>query len=95
MSTSLETLNLHACGSTWNRHRVPFPSLPNLKTIRLTSRRIDEESLDALLSSCSCLRVFNYEAGRRRIEGEPDDQFDPNHPWHDSHFRLFNAVKYL
>lgn len=34
LSTSLETLNLHMCSGTWS-HR-PSPSLPNLKTLRIT-----------------------------------------------------------
>lgn len=60
LSIRLETLNLHMCGSTWSPSPVPF--LPNLRTLRITHSRLTDADLKRLLSSCTGLQNFVYEA---------------------------------
>nr|UBX54528.1 hypothetical protein [Aspergillus sp.] len=48
------------CDGIWTK--PPFPSLPNLKTIRITHSRISAEDLEGLLLSCNGLRSFTYES---------------------------------
>ena len=87
VSTGLETLNLHMCRGV--SHQAPFPSLPNLKTLRLTFSRLDERDLEGLLSSCNGLRSFFYEATHCPFNGY-NSSYDCS-----DHFQLSNAVKYL
>jgi hypothetical protein len=89
LATGLETLNLHMCGGIWRR--APIPSLPNLKTLRITHSRLSEEDLEGLLSSCVCLRTFVYRAthapvNRHACVSVPDTR---------DHFQASNAVRYL
>jgi hypothetical protein len=88
LATGLQTLNLHMCGGIWRR--APIPSLPNLKTLRITYSRLGETDLEDLLSSCSGLRTFFYEATSPRTEGQCSPIIDGR-----DHFKLSNAVKYL
>lgn len=92
VSPCLETLNLHMCSGIW--HRVPFPSLPDLKTLRLTFSRLSEEALKGLLYSCDGLRSFTYEA-TRRLDHLLDGCGYTNLSSGSDHFQLANAVKYL
>jgi hypothetical protein len=87
LATGLETLNLHMCGSIWNR--TPIPSLPNLKTLRITYSRLGEKDIKRLLSSCTGLRTFVYTA-----TDPPMDMYSPMVDGRD-HFQLSNAVRYL
>lgn len=82
----LETLNLHMCGGI--QHRAP---LPKLKTLRITHSRLNEMDLEGILSSCTGLRTFVFEATCpyvSRLDCVQD--FGPS-----DHFNLDNAVKYL
>ncbi|KAF7131276.1 hypothetical protein CNMCM5793_004390 [Aspergillus hiratsukae] len=87
VSTGLETLNLHMCKGITRRAR--FPSLPNLKTLRLTFSRLGERDLERLLSSCNGLRSFFYEATNCPFTGY-NSSYDCS-----DHFQLSNAVRYL
>lgn len=88
LSTGLETLNLHMCGSTWSH--APFPSLPNLKTLRLSHSRLTEECLERLLASCPGLRSFFYEAASPYV-----NRCDRVMSYGNDHFRLFQALRSL
>ncbi|KAB8211949.1 hypothetical protein BDV34DRAFT_62485 [Aspergillus parasiticus] len=90
VSTNLETLNLHMCNGI--SPKAPFPSLPNLKTLRLTYSRLGEWDLEGLLSSCTGLRNFFYEATSGLW---PQDRYGPASYDCSDHFQLANAVKYL
>lgn len=88
VSMRLETLNLHMCRGLSPRGGT-LPCLPNLKNIRLTYSRLDEPSLEGLLSCCKGLRSFSYEAtscpfSRYRDTTECSD-----------HFYLTDAVRLL
>lgn len=90
----LETLNLHMCGKTWRRHPNlhPLPYLSNLKTLRITHSRLNNADLESLLSSCSALHTFVYEAtavpfDRYSCISMPFDGRD--------HFQAYEAVNYL
>ncbi|KAA8651681.1 hypothetical protein EYZ11_009274 [Aspergillus tanneri] len=82
VSTSLETLNLHMCGGIWDQ--APFPSLPNLKNLRITYSRLSEKDLKAILSCCNGLCTFVYEAA--------DPCSIPNSR---DHFHASSIIKYL
>ena len=62
LSKRLETLNLHMCGSTWSPPASPAPSLPNLRTLRITHSRYTDGGLKRILSSCTGLQTFVYKA---------------------------------
>lgn len=86
VSQRLETLNLHMCyGSSTGL----FPTLPNLKNLRLTFSRLSERNLQGLLSSCRSLRTFLYEATYAPYN--PDVDMFRGY----DHFQLPNALKYL
>ncbi|KAL3446937.1 hypothetical protein BJX65DRAFT_318397 [Aspergillus insuetus] len=57
VSTRLETLNLHMYYAISRAERGPFPSLPNLKTLRLTHSWLSASSLERLLSSYNHFRL--------------------------------------
>ncbi|KAE8153223.1 hypothetical protein BDV25DRAFT_149886 [Aspergillus avenaceus] len=86
-STSLKTLNLHMCKGI--SRRTPFPSLPNLESLRLTYSRLSERELEGLLGSCNSLRRFHYEATYCPFTGY-NSSYDCS-----DHFQLSNAVGYL
>ncbi|KAL4810801.1 hypothetical protein BDV18DRAFT_155414 [Aspergillus unguis] len=107
VSPSLEILNLHRCyaatpeGKPRTRQQA-FPSIPNLQHIRITSSRLNEKSLENILSSCTGLRSFTYEAAYRHVDrpptivGEFMSFVDDGSRWDCSdHFQLRNAVGYL
>ncbi|GES62571.1 hypothetical protein ATEIFO6365_0005071200 [Aspergillus terreus] len=86
VSQCLETLNLHMCyGSSTGL----FPTLPNLKNLRLSFSRFSERNLRGLLSSCRSLRTFLYEATYAPYN--PDVDLFRGY----DHFQLSDAVKYL
>lgn len=93
ISPGLETLNLHMCGKTWRRHpHCRIPSLSNLKTLRITHSRLTKVDLELVLSSCSALHTFIYEASavpfyRYSCITMPFDGRD--------HFQAYEAVNYL
>jgi hypothetical protein len=61
--SSLETLNLHMCESLWSRSS-PFPSLPQLTTLRLTYTDLRKSELKKILLACQRLHHFYYESAR-------------------------------
>lgn len=60
---SLEILNLHMCESLWSRP-TPFPSLPQLTTLRLTHTDLSNSDLKKILLACQKLHHFHYESAR-------------------------------
>lgn len=58
---SLETLNLHMCESLWSQP-TPFPSLPQLSTLRLTYADLSRPELKEILSVSQRLRHLHYES---------------------------------
>ncbi|PKX95190.1 uncharacterized protein P174DRAFT_127228 [Aspergillus novofumigatus IBT 16806] len=81
MSAGLETLNLHMCKGISRRAR--FPSLPNLKTLRLTFSRACFRLVTAYAA------FFFYEATNFPFTGY-NSSCDCS-----DHFQLSNAVRYL
>lgn len=82
VATHLQTLNLHMCEGIWTES--PFPSLPNLKVIRITRSKLTKKGLEGLLRSCNGLRSFTYETCPPYISldiiapgADPIDQFTP------------------
>lgn len=86
----LKVLNIHMCSNTWTQDS--FPSLPHLEGLRVTHSRLDEDSLGKLLSSCSGLRIFVYEATRPFYI---DDVENWRHYSGHKHFQPSEAVKHL
>ncbi|KAL5363145.1 hypothetical protein BJX96DRAFT_186602 [Aspergillus floccosus] len=86
VATHLQTLNLHMCDGIWTK--PPFPSLPNLKTIRITHSRLSKKDLEGLLLSCNGLRSFTYETCGPYV---PRLLF-PHGNEHIDHFRPSDAV---
>ncbi|PLB46034.1 hypothetical protein P170DRAFT_467201 [Aspergillus steynii IBT 23096] len=80
-SPCLETLNLHMCRGISDTESL---SLPNLKHLHLTFSRLSERSLQSLLSTCSGLQSFFYEASTHF-----------NRLSCTYHFRLSSAIKHL
>ncbi|KAJ0424966.1 hypothetical protein BJY00DRAFT_298899 [Aspergillus carlsbadensis] len=93
VSTLLETLNLHMYYAILRADRDPFPSLPNLKTLRLTHSWLSAASLERVLSSCGNLRTFFYEA-TTKPHWPTFNPFERDYPL-DHHFRLPDAARYL
>ncbi|OBT78676.1 hypothetical protein VF21_02351 [Pseudogymnoascus sp. 05NY08] len=88
-TTNLETLNLHMCGGV--QHGAPIPALSKLKTLRITHSRLNEKDLEGLISSCTGLRTFVFEATCSYVSRfDCVQDFGPR-----DHFSLDNAVKYL
>lgn len=77
MASDLTTLNLR--NVKLSRTTVPF--MPNLKALRMYDLSIGEYDLRVLLSACSGLRTFVYEA--------------PKYEESEEHFRLCPAIMYL
>lgn len=89
LSKKLETLNLHMCRGI--QHQAAIPSLPNLKTLRITHSRLNKKDLEGLLSSCASLRTFVYEATDLYVNTSLCRYaFGPG-----DHFKMTSAVKYL
>ncbi|KAL3489525.1 hypothetical protein BJX62DRAFT_252619 [Aspergillus germanicus] len=93
VSTRLETLNLHMYYAISRAERDPFPSLPNLKTLRLTHSWLSALSLERFLSSCGSLQTFFYEA-TSKPHWPPLNPLEREYPG-DNHFRLPDAVWHL
>ncbi|KFY73643.1 hypothetical protein V499_06295 [Pseudogymnoascus sp. VKM F-103] len=77
------------CGGI--QHEAPIPTFPKLKTLRITHSRLNEKDLEGLLSYCTGLRTFVFEATYpyvSRIDCVQD--FGPR-----DHLSLDNAVKHL
>lgn len=88
-TTNLETPNLQMCGGI--QHEAPIPTFPKLKTLRITHSRLNEKDLEGLLSSCTGLRTFVFEATYPYISRlDCVQDFGPR-----DHFSLDNAVKHL
>jgi hypothetical protein len=90
VSTKLETLNLHIYYAISRAERDPFPSLPNLKTLRLTHSWLSASSLERLLSSWGPLQTFFYEA-TTKPHWPPLNPLEREYSG-DNHFRLPDAV---
>lgn len=86
----LDTLTLHRCGGFWSQD-IKIPSLAKLKTLQMTHCGMTAMDLDALVSSCTSLQSFAYEAHFIRLSSER------NHPFHESrvHFRACHAAQIL
>ncbi|KAJ0418464.1 hypothetical protein BJY00DRAFT_315014 [Aspergillus carlsbadensis] len=95
LSIGLETLNLHQYYGIFSDERDPIPALPNLKHLRLTFCWLDDQTLRRLLSSCSSLQTFHYEA-----TSNPERYNIGYYPLNlvytgNIHFRLVDAVRHL
>jgi hypothetical protein len=97
LASNLETLHLHGYKSA--REYVRLCPLPNLKNLRLTMCRLHKDELAEILSACTGLKSFFYEAdwpslwpfpwqGKREERGMPEqrDQY---------HFQPSDAVTHL
>jgi hypothetical protein len=95
--SNLETLHLHGYKSLRNYIRL-YP-LPNLKDLRLTRCRLHKDELAEILSACTGLKAFYYEADWPSLRPCPWQGMKEERGWPERrdqyHFQPSDAVTHL